>query len=61
MWGWSTTVAEHAAAAAFTRWPVTEPEPTIVDPDFRIEVEQGEDAPAERAVRALSCGYDLVG
>ncbi|AFT99124.1 hypothetical protein O3I_005810 [Nocardia brasiliensis ATCC 700358] len=61
MWGWSTTIAEHAAAGAFTRWPVTEPEPTIVDPDFRTEAEQGEDAPAEQAARAPSCGYDLVG
>ncbi|WP_433578100.1 hypothetical protein [Nocardia brasiliensis] len=54
-------MAEHAAAGAFTRWPVTEPEPTILDPDFRTEAGQGEDAPAERAARAPSCGYDLVG
>ncbi|WP_256656772.1 hypothetical protein [Nocardia brasiliensis] len=40
---------------------MTEPEPTIVDPDFRTEAEHGEDAPPEQAARAPSCGYDLVG
>ncbi|MBF6416522.1 hypothetical protein [Nocardia cyriacigeorgica] len=30
MWGWSSGVAEYAAAAAFTR-PVGEPEPTVTE------------------------------
>ncbi len=47
MWGWSRSVAEHAAAAAFTR-PVTEPEPkdTEAEPSaesaFTAEATEGE-------------------
>ncbi|MEV6063106.1 hypothetical protein ACIGO9_22355 [Nocardia asteroides] len=31
MWNWGQQVAEHAAAAAWTTWPV-EVAPTVVDP-----------------------------
>lgn len=36
MWGWSSGVAEHAAAAAFTQ-PVGEPEPTVTDTESAAE------------------------
>ncbi|QIS01890.1 hypothetical protein F5X71_05760 [Nocardia brasiliensis] len=61
MWEWSKTVAEYAAAGAHTRWPATEPEPTILDPDFRTEATPSDAAAEEGAARAPSCGYDLVG
>ncbi|WP_218720466.1 hypothetical protein [Nocardia sp. MH4] len=32
MWNWGKSVAEHAAAAAWTTWPPAETRPTIVDP-----------------------------
>ncbi|WP_227984121.1 hypothetical protein [Nocardia spumae] len=36
MWEWSRTVAQRAAATAWTR-PVGEPVPTIVDPEVWTE------------------------
>ncbi|TDP31922.1 hypothetical protein DFR75_107147 [Nocardia ignorata] len=32
MWGWGKSVAEHAAATAWTTWPPPEKPPTVVDP-----------------------------
>lgn len=34
MWEWSRTVAERAAAAAWTSWRTREPRPTVLDPEY---------------------------
>lgn len=76
MWQWSSTFAEYAEAAAFTRRR-REPEPSFTDPGFAVtessdgadigevcEAEESNDADDLRAPRRPlpRCpGYDLVG
>lgn len=63
MWEWSTRVARHAVAAAWTR-PTGEPAPTIVDPEVWTESappghERGDDGSAMRnpaGEQAVSAG-----
>ncbi|VFB01555.1 Uncharacterised protein [Nocardia cyriacigeorgica] len=67
MWGWSSRVAEHAAAAAFTR-PVGEPEPTVTETasaaesGFTEQAREGEiaDTSAMRPT-ARPADFDLAG
>ncbi|PXX66351.1 hypothetical protein DFR70_10398 [Nocardia tenerifensis] len=61
MWEWSKTVAEYAAAAAWTRCHTGEIEPTIVDPDYRAEAAHGDADSIDCAERAPSEMYILVG
>lgn len=37
MWSWSKHQTDRAISASFTAWRQTEPEPTITDPDYRVE------------------------
>lgn len=55
MWEWGRTVAEYAAAAAFTREPQSETRPTITDEEFEST---DEDAGNDREYRAE---FTLVG
>lgn len=59
MWGWSSSVAEYAAATSWTSWQTAETEPTAEDPQEWAEVE------AESALGMLVAvpnrEYDLVG
>lgn len=41
MWEWSRRVHEHAAAASWTRWRITDPEPTILDPETDADRDDG--------------------
>ncbi|WP_194818546.1 hypothetical protein [Nocardia sp. XZ_19_385] len=42
MWGWSEQVAEYAAAASGTAWRISEPEPTVLDPQDRETEDEAE-------------------
>ncbi|MEV6339014.1 hypothetical protein AB0M12_30400 [Nocardia vinacea] len=59
MWGWSSRVAEHAAAASWTSWQTVETEPTVADPQEWAEVEVESDDGMSVAVPIRE--YDLVG
>lgn len=59
MWGWSSRVAEHAAATSWTSWQTVETEPTVVDPQEWAEVEAESEDGMSVAVPIRE--YDLVG
>ncbi|MEV4126382.1 hypothetical protein [Nocardia sp. NPDC049707] len=59
MWGWSSRVAEHAAATSWTSWQTRETEPTVVDPQERAE-DEAKSADG-MLVAVPNREYDLVG
>ncbi|MFD0365710.1 hypothetical protein ACFQZZ_30100 [Nocardia sp. GCM10030253] len=62
MWEWGRTVAEQAAAAAWTSWQTEQPQPTVVDPEFWAEASEGESDCADNSAMAAPIReYDLVG
>ncbi|MEV0355639.1 hypothetical protein AB0H71_06185 [Nocardia sp. NPDC050697] len=63
MWNWSARVAEHAAAAAFTR-PVTDPEPTVAERSAQRETGTGGGAANDDRSGAMcpeAADYGLAG
>ncbi|WP_040833774.1 hypothetical protein [Nocardia brevicatena] len=66
MWHWSTRVAEHARAAAFTRVEY-EPEPTVTEPEFAVETDEDRHDDGNGLVcragesEAMPIGYALAG
>lgn len=66
MWHWSTRVAEHAQAAAFTRVE-HEPEPTVTEPGFAVETDEDRHGDGNELVdcagesEAMPTGYALAG
>ncbi|WP_406236641.1 hypothetical protein [Nocardia sp. NBC_01009] len=61
MWEWGRTVAEFATAATWTSWQTTPPQPTVVDPEFWAEADEGEGDEANiSGMRAPIREYDLV-
>ncbi|WP_067847525.1 hypothetical protein [Nocardia lijiangensis] len=62
MWEWGRTVAEYAAAAAWTNGRVREAEPTILDPETDEEEATSDiEARGEREPGTAMAGYDLAG
>ncbi|WP_069163240.1 hypothetical protein [Nocardia altamirensis] len=64
MWNWSKSVAERAAAAAWTSWRNHEPRPTILDPEYWQEDDDRDSDPRDEdgmSAQIFLGGFCLVG